>query len=82
MPWWIIADTSDHKRGMIGPYESSAKAQSVKDGMDDGHAEMYQTESYNRQEAAREIRAKRVKENGIAEGFKNFRHKGVSKEID
>jgi len=75
MPWWVVADTSNHRRGMMGPYETESRALSIKDGLDDGYARIYETKSYNRSEAAQEIRHERVKEGGIDEGFKNFRHK-------
>ena len=77
MPWWIIADTSGHKRWIMGPYETSGRAQSIKDGLDDDYAQMFQTESYKRSEAAQEIRHKLIEDGNPDAGFKNFRHTGV-----
>ncbi len=81
MPYWVIADTENHKRAMMGPYESYSKALSIRDGLDDGHARIFETGSRNRQEAAREIRHQLVKEGRVENGWKNFRHKGISSEI-
>ena len=78
MPWWVIADTSSHKRALFGPYTTESRAEEIKDDLDDGHAMVYETGSSKRSEASREIRHRRAEEDGVDAVYKNFSHKGAT----
>lgn len=82
MAFWIVVNYKNIHRGLMGPYHSQLKADSINDDLGISGTKVYETESGNRTEAAREIREQRMREIGPEEGFKNFKHKGVREYVE
>lgn len=74
MPWWVTIDTGRRKRDLLGPYNTELSAdQQVEKTETSGYlAKKYRVTSFNRTDAAQEIRAQDAEDGDIDSLHRNF----------
>jgi len=74
MPWWAIRYTNTGRGFMVDtPFRSQDRADRHLEKYYGGNGDTFETDSWDRKVAAREIRAQMAQQNNAAWG-KNFKH--------
>ena len=78
MAYWVVFLDDNGRPCLRGPYSNYFKAQEKVDKLD-REGEVVQLPTSNADTATRMLKERRIDELGVAEGTKNFRHKGLAK---